>query len=804
MPHRETIRRTFQASLVAALLTAATAAGDAGSLDLGDPRQLPSLEILWQSGGGRFDFLAVADGVAYVAGYRTLAAFDIATGDLVWDRQFRHRLLFPGFLVLEDNLVAVFGYEIHLVDRQSGTTVGLYHTPEGVSPQIAGPPLVLWFSHRGEDGKLQRVGAVRRDEETAGVTAERTFQASSRAQLWVHGGHPVLRLGFSEGRSYHSTLQGLDGDDLTTLWELPDGKASWFGSELYLDVGAGDGRRLHAFDPATGRRGEALAAIPETCGFDRIDRHGLAASYRHEPPIRLRRFDTGSGETLWTRTLPGPAGGRVVLGDRLLVHCAAPAGGRGTLLELGWADGELRRAAYGLDRSVLAAWEDRLITLTADGLVAFASDRFGPPEAATRGVDGEVRRILAEVERRGNSRFRDYHAVAELKSLGDEALPVLTGLLDQIGPAAFQVAARALAEAAYHPAGHLLGPRLGPRLLDPEAPGRRRAWLALAGIGSPETLAWIDRALEQPVEGNWWTPPDAGPALELLRDAASSEEGAADDAAARYRRQQRRHIRLLDTAGEASGGERLLIFPHPDAGALDLWAATVDPEGRPGPATYLDVSLARLVGWFPDHFCSVPPEFDLEANLEGRTLHLRTVGDETATATVDLDEVYRDTDGDGLSDLFERSLGTDPAAADSDGDGRPDGEDRAPIAEVGAPRNEEEEILVAIFEAFFRFHDPRMRQGIAVIIDAPALEWRGREGPTLHFNQGGRAVRLSGLSLSIRLAEEREELQERRDQLRPGERLYLVSTSRGEIHTAVVAKIGSRWVVRKIDLWSIS
>ena len=61
-----------------------------------------------------------------------------------------------------------------------------------------------------------------------------------------------------------------------------------------------------------------------------------------------------------------------------------------------------------------------------------------------------------------------------------------------------------------------------------------------------------------------------------------------------------------------------------------------------------------------------------------------------------------DSDGDGLPDVVERRLGTDPHNPDTDGDGLKDGQDKNPLA---APRqlNELDQILAAAFEARFRF-----------------------------------------------------------------------------------------------------
>ena len=51
---------------------------------------------------------------------------------------------------------------------------------------------------------------------------------------------------------------------------------------------------------------------------------------------------------------------------------------------------------------------------------------------------------------------------------------------------------------------------------------------------------------------------------------------------------------------------------------------------------------------------------------------------------IDPTAVFADTDGDGIPDLTEALLGTDPSNSDSDGDGVPDGDDPCPLAAAPA------------------------------------------------------------------------------------------------------------------------
>src|SRR5262249_6071933 len=56
----------------------------------------------------------------------------------------------------------------------------------------------------------------------------------------------------------------------------------------------------------------------------------------------------------------------------------------------------------------------------------------------------------------------------------------------------------------------------------------------------------------------------------------------------------------------------------------------------------------------------------------------------------------RDSDHDGLTDLVEERMGTDPHNADTDGDGIPDGKDGLPLVPLGAGKTAEAEVLAHI------------------------------------------------------------------------------------------------------------
>jgi hypothetical protein len=88
---------------------------------------------------------------------------------------------------------------------------------------------------------------------------------------------------------------------------------------------------------------------------------------------------------------------------------------------------------------------------------------------------------------------------------------------------------------------------------------------------------------------------------------------------------------------------------------------------------------------------------------------------------VSLADLYRDTDGDGLTDRLERQIGTDPHNPDSNGNGIPDGQDKNPLARrhrVSDP----EAIYQAAIEALCQLGRTRPREFTGTVMeDSPVL-----------------------------------------------------------------------------------
>jgi hypothetical protein len=122
------------------------------------------------------------------------------------------------------------------------------------------------------------------------------------------------------------------------------------------------------------------------------------------------------------------------------------------------------------------------------------------------------------------------------------------------------------------------------------------------------------------------------------------------------------------------------------------------------------------------------------ADLDGAALAWRgprtlvlTAGRDTLQ--IALDEVARDSDGDGWTDLEEARLGTNPDSVDSDRDGLPDGGDVCPLYAKPPGTDEPSEILQsAIFAAIAMTGS---RQLLYVTPQTPRVHVAGYAGPVI-------------------------------------------------------------------------
>jgi hypothetical protein len=104
--------------------------------------------------------------------------------------------------------------------------------------------------------------------------------------------------------------------------------------------------------------------------------------------------------------------------------------------------------------------------------------------------------------------------------------------------------------------------------------------------------------------------------------------------------------------------------------------------------------------------------------------------EEPQHADLSLADLRRDTDGDGLTDLLERRLATNPKAADTDGDGLSDAEDGNPLVAPPPSLTDEQQIVQAAFAHLYR-GDKSLQVKLVSVSAIPALELYGYGGPVL-------------------------------------------------------------------------
>lgn len=170
------------------------------------------------------------------------------------------------------------------------------------------------------------------------------------------------------------------------------------------------------------------------------------------------------------------------------------------------------------------------------------------------------------------------------------------------------------------------------------------------------------------------------------------------------------------------------------------------------------------------------------------------------TLFVNRPEFARDTDGDGLTDLMERRLGTDAGQVDSDGDGRSDLIDPFPLTKPRTNLSELEQVMAAAFEARHRFAWRTDRPAVITVEGAAPFELAGWQGPVL-WEDDKSATEVpdqywNGMAIiELSIPEEPRSP----EQIRDG--IYQVRISTyyggldGETHLVTVQKFGDRFLV---------
>jgi hypothetical protein len=234
-------------------------------------------------------------------------------------------------------------------------------------------------------------------------------------------------------------------------------------------------------------------------------------------------------------------------------------------------------------------------------------------------------------------------------------------------------------------------------------------------------------------------------------------------------------------------------------GSKDLWVAEVDAMGR-------------ILG--PGDFLGGDAGEPLRASVEGGTLTIERTSP-PGSVQFELAELRRDTDGDGLPDVVERRIRTDPSLQDTDGDGLIDSKDSAPNG-AALPASEEQDIVRAVFQQYFTFKDAADHD-LAVMVSEFPLQWLGRQGPTITLTprQDSEFIEEAGLDgvahISIAPGWHERGRDEDPDQelaVAADERRYRLTSYRGGLNAVgydiTVRRLGRRWLIKECTMAWIS
>jgi hypothetical protein len=836
-----------------------------------DARALPTVVELWRWEGANQSLLSGADLLFVAGKGKVTAiepasgevAWSTAIGTEAEDCGCGH----GAHVHVDDRLFVPIADSIAVVDTDDGSMVTRVPLG-GTVHRVVGPPVVAEANPEGRTILVrfdEKVGIelARLELGETGTLERFGDRFTTTLQVEPEGG--------GRGRREPTTVViGLD-EHLQITWrrELAGWwNVERRGDLLFLEDYGGETGSRRRLDPRTGEMADEDAAEAEesrrlTCddGSDEpltLAHEGAGAGGRG-PGASVSR----DGVHDWTVELPGSPEECVAWGERLLLRLDRGTS-RQLLAVVRARSGELealRRLPAGVSAMLVAA--GRPVLETGGALVGIDPLAAGEPEASTHTVAQSVEALLVAAETAARDAI-----VADLVALGPEALPVLVAALPGLDGEPLMVAAQVLGEAAYEPAARGLAAALdrvttspaaaaegaeeisrwrqtrlathlaavaGPQQVSALAPFVDPEWgaacapalAALGRIGSPAALAAIDRSLAaRPASGAWYrppAPPRGGPMTAAAARAAFEAMVESDGD----------HQVYVDALGAlrsvelAVGAQRWLLFPSDGmAETLDLWVAerpaagaaatgnvhylgSLGPCGLPVASVrddILEVSCASSLAMLTAGFYAEDEE---EAALMAAEVAAMEAEPQPAPRSLRLPVgAWRvDTDRDGIGDPLEAQLGLDPRHADSDGDGRRDPDDPAPLGrERGA--GDEGALLSATLEAIW-LCSPGEGTAPLYVDGAPALEWRGRSGVTLPVPAAGPPA---GGAL-LKLADEREmvgweeteldvgpvEPDERRVGIVFADEVYGESAPRAVV---VMRRTGGRWVARRIATYS--
>ena len=261
---------------------------------------------------------------------------------------------------------------------------------------------------------------------------------------------------------------------------------------------------------------------------------------------------------------------------------------------------------------------------------------------------------------------------------------------------------------------------------------RVEAAMALARIGSPAALAAIRMAsVPGRTLSTWWHPPspdaDVLAALAKIRDPRvpfneNPDSPVFDEWWKKY--EFRDSCRLED-----SEGREWVVFPRSTLGAFDdLWLSHRDPGGEWSPGEFIGQIAPK-----PDRPCDTPDLPRVCALRNGQLF----IGDVLGWFdSVELRSVRLDRDGDGLTDLVEARILTDPERVDSDGDGLSDPLDPAPNARTHEWSENDAITQALLQQTWIGTEFPPYRPTLLFVVSRTAPEWRRNGSATISVTSG--------------------------------------------------------------------
>ncbi len=819
------------------------------SSEFANPRSLPSLRIVWQWDGDA-DEASLDNGTLFLLSENQAVAIDAHTGKVLWSRIFKSEQHVSGLgpVVMDDSVSVAFGKVIYGLDRKSGKTLWTREFDRDLNRLVTRPLFAVIDN--------EMVSEIIKLHSQTGKIIQRKNLPKVR-ELEIGEDMLILRLDRPEGQP--EEIMGLRLEDLTERWKIQMDHFAGFArieNQLYFqeyrqtedekDCNCHPDNIFSRFDPVTGklfaplpqRESANLYSSDDDWQFQLIDSDDTSQT------ITVRRNDLRTGKPLWTRELNCGSSSEVIEMDVLYLHCDTGEG-RGYFQILDWATGATRATAYGLRNvdKLLKFKEVIVATRFGDPVVAFSADKFGPPEEKTSSVESEVLSILGSKKLTGKECWwQDMDAaVNDLKAIGPEAYPVITKEIYKLSPAAVAVAARVLAEGSFTEAASELAGRLADLqacsehgwaqhnpaiavlqslsrlgnqaqtgaiesvLFDDSRSGsiRLEAFASLTAIGGDQIASTLDRALRRmtPPSQQWWIPPDPGKHLQRFGTAIRNDE------ILEAYHQKDYELAAWLTRAESSvklriDGKDTFIFPYEAFGGQgDLWMIQMTTENQPLPAKLLGALRGEMI---------VNEDVRFTVDHKDGTLTIRAKNGKVLE--LDLRRIDLDSDADGLTDIVENRLHTNPLQKDTDEDGQMDSADLAPNRRKKA-EDEQEQITQAIFQQYFSFWDRNQYLGLAIIVSDFALEWRGLSRPMITLTKTENKTFLEEIGYNgaphITITPGPQSLTRKREQtLGENERVYSLTIYRGGLdavgYEIIVQQIHENWYIKQIAFMWIS